>query len=365
MVETGAGFFRAASRPSRDLGVLLARCLAARGSLRVLDLMAGCGIRSLRYGLEGQASTVWANDADEGRLPWLLANLKALPPGVGATPTVRTAQHLLAELALQRVHYDLVDLDVFGSPVDLLPGALEAVALGGVLYLASTDGRSATGHDRVAAVRRFGAAARAHPASWELALRLQLGAVARVAWAQGRGIRPLFSFSEGRTFRTALQLQRMPAPQEERWLGLLAHCHGCGDQQVQSLLRLGRWKPCRCGADGPLGVSGPLWIGPLQDAECLESMAAQAIASPLSLAVEGARLLDRLQSDPGLPSTCWPTALIARHLGMGPPRLAELVQALRDAGHTAHASGVMAAQVRTDASWTDLVALARQLSHST
>ena len=59
-----------------------------------------------------------------------------------------------------------MDLDAFGCPAALVPLALEAVAFGGVLYLASTDGRSATGHDRQAALRRFGAAARAHPASW-------------------------------------------------------------------------------------------------------------------------------------------------------------------------------------------------------
>ena len=188
-VETGAGFFRAASRPSRDLGVLLARSLASGRPVKVLDLMAGCGIRSLRYGLEGSVQAVWANDADGDRLPLLQANLAPLADRIKVETSARTAQQLLAELALRRDHHELVDLDAFGAPVDLLPAALQAVSLGGALYLASTDGRSATGHDRRAALRRFGAAARAHPASWELALRLQLGVVARTAWAQGRGIR--------------------------------------------------------------------------------------------------------------------------------------------------------------------------------
>ena len=106
---------------------------------------------------------------------------------------------------------------------------------GGCLYLASSDGRGSTGHDRVAAIRRLGAAARAHPASWELALRLQLALVARSAWAQGRGVVPLVSFSDGRTFRTAVRLDRSPQQLEERNLGLLSHCPACGDQQVQTL----------------------------------------------------------------------------------------------------------------------------------
>lgn len=213
-------------------------------------------------------------------------------------------------------------------------------------------------------MRRFGAAARAHPASWEVALRLQLGAVAQAAWVQGRGLRPLFSFSEGRTFRSAVRLERLPAAQEEQRLGLLAHCHGCGDQQVQPLLRLGRWAACACAAEAPLAVSGPLWIGPLQDPGWLEAMDAEASASPVSLSPAGARLLQRLREDPGLPARVWPTALIARHLGAGPPPLRALVAALRDQGYGALASGVMTGQLRSDAPWPVLLATARRLSRS-
>jgi tRNA (guanine26-N2/guanine27-N2)-dimethyltransferase len=361
-LQPGDGFFRPESRPSRDLGVLLARELAAAGPLRVLDGMAGCGIRALRYGLEAGAESVWANDADPDRLPLLRANLAPLRKGACALRLSScTAQKLLAGCLLRERRFELVDLDAFGAPVALLPLALEAVAFEGVLYLASTDGRSPTGHDRVAAIRRLGAAARAHPASWELALRLQLGAVARAAWILGRGVEPLFSFSEGRTFRTAVRLRRRPAPGEEGQLGLLAHCHGCGDQQVQSLLRLRGWSACLCGAEQspPLAVSGPLWIGPLQHPPTLEAMGRRAQESPASLAAPAARLLAALQADRGEPARCWPLAEIGRRLESGPPRLERLQAALRLGGHQATASGVMPAQIRSDAPWGELLAMAQ------
>ncbi|WP_242036420.1 N2,N2-dimethylguanosine tRNA methyltransferase [Cyanobium sp. FACHB-13342] len=363
-MQPGSGFFRAESRPSRDLGVLLARSLAARGRLRVLDAMAGCGIRALRYGLEAGAEAVWANDADPDRLPLLQRHLAGLP---GVRCTARTAQHLLADCLQRQERFDLVDLDGFGCPTGLVPLALEAVAFGGVLYLASTDGRSPTGHDRPAAVRLLGAAARAHPASWELALRLQLGSVARAAWALGRGVEPLVSFSEGRTFRTAVRLQRRPSPRQEEQLGMVAHCHGCGHQQVQPLIRLRQWQPCGCcvptssAADQPppLAISGPLWIGPLQDGALLAELAAQAPAA--SLSPEGARLLARLAADPGLPVCCWPTAEIARRLGGGPPPLAKLLAALRAEGWVAWPSGVMPGQFRSDAPWPEILQIASRL----
>ncbi|MCT0229645.1 N2,N2-dimethylguanosine tRNA methyltransferase [Synechococcus sp. CS-1324] len=350
-LRLGAGFFQAASRPARDLGVLLASHLALNGRLRVLDLMAGCGIRALRYGQESAATAVWANDADPDRLPLLEANLAPLRQG--EIPSLRitslTAQKLLADCLVREERFELIDLDGFGCPTALLPLALEAVGFGGVLYLASTDGRSPTGHDRPAAIRRLGAAARAQPSSWELALRLQLGVIARTAWAMGRGVEPLFSFSEGRTFRTAVRLQRRIEAGDEALLGMTAHCHRCGDQMVQPLLRLRDWPSC-CGPDRPLAISGPLWIGPLQHRPSLAALA--ALAAESSFAPATTKLLASLISDVGVPARCWPTAAIGRRLGGGPPVLADLVEALRARGWAANASGVMPAQLRTDAPWS-------------
>ena len=355
-LQLGAGFFRPESRPSRDLAVLLARLLGQDRPLHLLDVMAGCGIRSLRVGLEAGAAGVWANDADADRQGLLQTNLAVLSAqGCRVRRTASPAKQLLAECLLERQRFELVDLDAFGCPTALLPLVLEAVAFDGVLYLASTDGRSPTGHDRVAALRHLGAAARAHPASWELALRLQLGSIARAAWTLGRGVVPWLSFSEGRTFRTAVQLCRRPAQEEERQLGLMALCHGCGDQQVQSLLQLRRWAPCRCGSAAPLAVSGPLWIGPLQQRATLarlEGLADDAVDPGTS------RLLTQLQADPGLPARCWPIAEIGRRLGMGPPPLAGLVDALEQQGYTAVVSGVMPGQLRSDAPWALILELA-------
>lgn len=374
-LRLGEGFFRADSRPARDLGVLLlADRVAARdpqAAVAVLDGMAGCGIRPLRYGLEalaGHAGAVrfWVNDADPDRLALLQANLAPLgAAGHALSLSSQSAQRLLAHALIEAQRFDLVDLDAFGCPSALVPLALEAVRLGGLLWLTSSDGRSPTGHDRPAAVRQLGAAARAHPASWELALRLQLGVIARAAWAQGRGIEPVLSFSEGRTFRTAVRLIRRAGARAMENLGLLAHCHRCGDQQVQSLLRLGRWPACLCaGPERRLSVSGPLWIGPLQDPLTLARLL-QRVADPAAAQQIGAptlRLLQRLAADPGSCPRCWPSSVLARALGGGPPPLAALVQALQQQGHAAALSGVMPAVLRSDAPWGLILELGRTLA---
>ncbi|WP_368412404.1 N2,N2-dimethylguanosine tRNA methyltransferase [Synechococcus sp.] len=361
-VLVGEGFFRVDSRPARDFGVLLLRWLARQQrsrELTVLDGMAGCGIRSVRYGLEAGATELWVNDADPERLPLLDQNLAALPhrPGLHWQTSKQTIQKLLANFVLQEKYFDFVDIDAFGAATSLLPAALGAVRLGGVLYLASSDGRSFTGHDRAAAVRRLGAAVRAQPCSWELALRLQLGAIARAAWAMGHGLKPLLSFSEGRTFRTAVQLTRRPAPQEEALLGLQAYCHKCGNHWGTSLLA---WKSlglCSCGAE-PV-CSGPLWRGPLQSPEVLSDALALEQAGAPSLAPMALKKLQRLINDPAQPAEAFALADLARHLQGGLPRLEQLLAALRAAGWRAAASGIEAMQFRTDAPWAVVLRLAR------
>ena len=126
------------------------------------------------------------------------------------------------------------------------------------------------------------------------------------------------------------------------------------------MLRLGRWGACACPspAAAPLAVSGPLWLGPLQDPATLAAMAVEAGRSPLSLAPQGRRLLERLAADPGEPARCWPTAWIARALGQGPPPLERLVGDRRVAGWQAGVSGVMAGQLRSDAPWPLILATA-------
>ena len=72
-------FYRAESAQARDLAVLLARLI---DKPRVLDAMAGSGVRSARYLKQGKASHVHLNDASPQAADALLATLDALfsPP---------------------------------------------------------------------------------------------------------------------------------------------------------------------------------------------------------------------------------------------------------------------------------------------
>jgi tRNA (guanine26-N2/guanine27-N2)-dimethyltransferase len=112
-------------------------------------------------------------------------------------------------------------------------------------------------------------------------------------------------------------------------------------------------------------VSGPVWIGPLQDPPTLAAMLQAADGDGAHLDRPGRRLLERLNHDPAVTPRCWPVDRIARRLGQGPPPLADLVAALRAEGFAAAASGVMAGQLRSEAPWPVILATARRLVAAT
>ena len=194
----------------------------------------------------------------------------------------------------------------------MIQPALQVLRGEGVLFLASTDGRSPTGHERVGAVRSLGSAARVHPASWELALRHQLGLIARLAWMNGRGIWPLLSISDGRTFRNgcACSSARMQG-RKSIWafwhavspVAISSNRAFCNDGMAELLL------PVR---ERAMAGERTLWLGLLQDPICIEAL----MQLTVFVAAATKRLLKRLQADPGCPARVWSTAELSKRLGL-------------------------------------------------
>lgn len=240
--QVGNVFYRPASQVTRDLGVLAATVYKAEtGSLRVLDAMTGCGVRTLRYWLESDADWIWANDANPEVHPILQQNLAAAVAAGRTCITHLDANRIFFNCYAQKDYYDLVDVDSFGSPTPYSSTMLWAAKMGGLLYLTSTDGRSATGHLPQKSLMAYGAYARWHPAAHEQALRLLIGSVQQQAAEKSLGVEPVFALFTGQTYRVMLRLVADPQLNEDNY-GFLGYCHQCGDYQIVRWRKLGRTK---------------------------------------------------------------------------------------------------------------------------
>lgn len=354
--QTGTAFFRSQARPARDLGVLAATIERQRlGSLSLLETMAGCGVRSLRYALEAQVDRLVVSDADPDLQPLLQQNLAAIARDrlqLRSEP----ARRLFAEAFAQQQFYDFVDVDAFGTASEHLASCWDAVKVGGCLYFTATDGRSLSGHDRDLAFRAYGVWARSHPSIPEQGLRLLIAALQHQAWQRGFGIQPLVSYFAGQAFRVLIRL--LPTTSKLSQQGWLGYCHHCGQYQVRPWRQLSP-TALQCPEDGqPLALSGPLWIGPLHDVTYLQALRQQAIAWDWMAIAD---LIQQFEAEATLPPYCYTLGEIGRRGRQDPPARSRLIQALQAAGFTATSSHTQPQTFKTDAPWQTCLQLARSL----
>jgi tRNA (guanine26-N2/guanine27-N2)-dimethyltransferase len=350
----GNAFFQPQSRLSRDLGVLAARVYRQQtGHLRILDLMAGSGVRSLRYWQESEADELWVNDANPNLQPLLAQNLAPAIAQNRVQLTCQDAQRILWECNLQQNYYDFVDLDAFGSPATYLSTVLGAVKLGGLLYVTATDGRSLTGRATQACLRDYGCTVRSHPSAKEQALRILIGTLQQQAARIGRGIEPIFSLTQGQSFRVLVRLVPKPQLTLQNY-GFLGYCHDCGDYQT----RIGRSlnsSICPICQARSLVLSGFLWLGALHDAPYLQRTIAQAQVwnwQPV------ANFLSLMQGEIDFPPYSYPLAEIGRRAKVDIPPRSHLIQSLQQAGYRAVPSAIDAQAIKTDASLAQCLAIA-------
>ena len=359
--QVGRAFYRTTSRLGRDLAILAAAVdQRTRGTLRVLDAMSGCGVRSLRYGLEAAADFVWANEGNPELGSLVHHNLAQSLPGDRFQVTHRDANEVFFDCYQRRDFYDLVDIDSFGGGAPYLSTGLWATKLGGLLYVTNTDTRTTGGHNPEHSVQLYGAYARPHPASHEQGARLLIGSAMQQAAARGLAVRPIFAHFNGQVHRVMLRLTTAkPWPAQQ--YGFLGYCHQCGHYQTLTWRQLGQ-AICDHRAIAPdlsprpLTISGPMWLGNLHDETYLTQMLDLAQQWHWQSVVD---LLALMLEESALPPYYFTLPEIGRRGRMDIPKRDQLMAALRDRGFQVSRTHFEAQAIKTDAAIADCIDAAR------
>lgn len=350
--EVGNAFYNPKNKFVRDLGVLAAIVERQdRGSLRVLDALAGCGVRSLRYWQESNASYLWINEGNPQLNQVLQQNLLRAIASNNYQITHQDAHRVFFHCYQQRDYFDLVDVDCFGSAVPYLNSMLWATKIGGLMYLTSTDGRTLTGHPPEKTVQIYGAIARSHPAIQEQALRLLIGTTQQQAVTKGLGIEPIFSLFTGQTYRVMLRLVSKPQLTASNY-GFLAYCHGCGNYQTFTWRKLNQ---IGCTCDAPaVTVSGAMWLGQLHDPQQIERFIALAEKLNWQKII---KLLKLMQGEIDFPPYFYTLGEIGSRGKLDLPKRSHLITALQNQGYQAAATHIDPQGIKTDANMETCIAV--------
>ncbi|MDD1674072.1 MAG: tRNA (guanine(10)-N(2))-dimethyltransferase [Methanomicrobiales archaeon] len=296
-----------------------------------LDLMGATGARGIRVGNElGIAVTI--NDRDP--LAAALIAQNAEENGVSVEILCEDANTLMS-----RRKFDAIDIDPFGTPAPFIDAACRSARR--YLFVTATDTAPLCGAHLRAGIRRYGAVPRNTEYHAEVGLRILLGFIAREMVKYDRGMLPLFSFSYEHFIRLHLAVKDgvKTADATVSHMGYILQCPSCPHHNdAVGLLPAPETCPVCC---APLIPIGPLWTGPINEPDALEDMLHILPAYPLGAATPLHKLLLTCREE--LPvAGFYDYHVLAKRLRVSPPKIGDLVTALRMAGFPAtrtHFSG--------------------------
>ncbi len=329
-------FYNPAMAVGRDVSVLVAGRLLPRGGT-VLDGLAGTGALGVRIAREsGRGPAVTLNDKNPRAVALIRANL-----ALNGLEAVVECGDLSAHLATRR--HDLVEIDPFGSPVPFLDAALRSARRGSLLGVTATDTAVLCGAKPEAARRRYLADVRHTDAYAEVGTRVLLGYVARMAARFDKGVEPVLAYAAEHFVKVHVRVAEGAARADRALahLGRVAYDPATGEHRP-------------VGADAPGPAIGPLWLGPLGDAD----LAAGLVPSE-AMGYPAARLVDLLRGEAALPPFYVDNNAMARRAGVSPPPPSGVIARLRDRGFRAAPTHFRRNAVKTDAPWADLAAAYR------
>ncbi|HYT17180.1 MAG TPA: hypothetical protein VEO18_02905 [Thermoplasmata archaeon] len=326
-------FYNPTMAVNRDLSaIVLAKWPGPLGS--VLDGLAATGAWGIRMALETRAERVTFNDWSPEATRLIRENLRRN----GLVADVRRSD--LRSL-LGGGHYDFVDVDPFGPPTPFLAAAFDGVEGSAGIGITATDTAVLCGTYPRACEKRYGARPLRSPRGAEIGLRILLGYCHRIAEERGLRIRPILAFSAEHFLRT-----------------LVLVSSGSASAPVGHVARDGHGGLIPATARNRDAV-GPLWLGPLGDAEVVRELQPSAWTSVVS-----ARLLSLLKAECEMPPFFVTTDELASREHRSPPRLDGFIDGLRAIGHRATRTHFHPRGVKTDAPSDECARLFRELSSS-
>ena len=357
-------FYNPVMALNRDIAVLALRAFQKRSGrpVRACEPLCGCGIRGIRFALEVRGvEEVVMGDLNPRAVSLTERNVRRNGLAGRARVVLSDANALMTAFSAPGKRFDYVDLDPFGSPSPFLDSAIRCVRNGGLLAVTATDMAPLCGVYVAACARKYGAIPMRVGYAKELALRILVGALARVAAAHEVGVRPVVCHATDHYARAYCIVQRGAGKASESVaeLGYIAHCPVCHEREVvHGLIWSGDWACPACGSRRL--VAGPLWTGQLFEPGFCEEIASE-LGEASWIGRRARKLVALLREEAGGPPTYFPLARLCDELQVPTPPVSAVVEALRERGWWASRTHLDPQGVRTSAPAGEVIRLLKAL----
>lgn len=238
-------FYNPVMKFNRDVSILLLKAIDNK-DMQICDLLAGTGIRSIRFLAElgKKIKSITINDYNEKAAELIKKNVEANKNKFQNKQTeINITNQEASTLLLQSTGFDYIDVDPFGTPNPFLDAAIRRLARDGILAVTATDTSSLAGTFPKVCKRKYWAIPDRGPQKHEIGLRILIRKVQLVAAQYEKALIPIFSYSK------------------EHYMRVFFRCRK-GKAEVDEIIN----------QHGIFNDAGPLWLGKLWDQKLAEKM---------------------------------------------------------------------------------------------
>ncbi|MDY0386187.1 MAG: tRNA (guanine(10)-N(2))-dimethyltransferase [Methanolobus sp.] len=345
-------FYNPVMEMNRDISVAATSAFVKRMKpdperlITYVDALSASGIRGLRISNEIGIHTT-LNDWSEEACALIQQNIDNLEIGHNTV-----ASHKNANVLLHEKHFNIVDLDPFGTPGPFLAAAARSVI--NLLEVTATDTAPLCGAHLNSGIRKYAAIPFNNEYHSEMGVRILLGKIARELSLHDKAMDPLLTHATRHYVRTYLEIKK-GAKRADTMLenmGFITHCPQCGQRESIHGLAVPIKDNCsKCDSKNIIG--GPMWLGKLHSPDFCNETIAELEARNCGSKQFAIKLLELCRDELDIPMF-YDQHLICKQIGVSASRIETLIQELQNRGFLASRTHFSGTSFKTDANIADI-----------
>ncbi len=339
-------FYNPVQEFSRNISVCAIQAFQKHsGPIRICDVLAGTGVRGLRYAKEvSGVKSITLNDKNPLAVRLIKKNIKA--------NNLRncSVHNEDANAILSNKIFTVVDIDPFGPPVPFLDSAARSVFWKGFLCVTATDTAPLCGTYPDACLRKYGIKSIRTDYYSELGLRILLSSIILACARYEKTFLPQLSFAHEHYYRVFGRISRGAKKCDNalKQFGFVMHCSRCANRKFGNIEL-----DCPCGSK--FDICGLIYLGNINDKKFIIEVRKQAEKRGFA---KEAMLLADLSKELPLPFY-YDLHYLAKTAKTRIPKIEALIKRLRKKGFAASRTHFCPTAVKTDASFTQLKKILR------
>lgn len=258
-------FYNPDMKLNRDMCVLLLKALPLE--LRIADILAGTGVRSIRLLKElpkERIQSIDINDNNPNAAKTIKKNLKLNKiKGKKINVHCKDANSFLTESN----GFNYIDIDPFGSPNPFLDSAIKRLAREGILAVTATDTSALAGSYPDSCKRKYWAVPLRNELMHEVGIRILARKVQLIGAQYEKALVPIFCHSTLHYVRVYFACQKSKKVVDEvlKQHGYMLYCRKC---MARKTSQYNKDDCCKTAME----FAGPMWLGELWSKELVDQM---------------------------------------------------------------------------------------------